>query len=90
MESQSETTNTLKQRNVGPIYLSDTHKVILVQYEYSMSKLDNIHMTTIKNLKHVSCRNDLSSLTFPSKRDRFRFDISAITVSLIGRVMEPT
>jgi hypothetical protein len=51
-------------------------------YEYSISRLDNIHMTTRKNRSHVSCRNDLSPVTFPTRKDHFRSDISAITMSL--------
>jgi len=39
-------------------------------------------MTTRKNGSHVSCRNDLSSVTFPTRKDHFRSDISAITMSL--------
>ena len=40
-------------------------------------------MTTRKSHSHVSCRNDLSSVTFPTRKDHFRSDISAITMSLM-------
>lgn len=53
-----------------------------VPYKYSISMLDNIHMRTRKNRSHVSCRNDLSSVTFPTREGHFRSDISAITMSL--------
>jgi hypothetical protein len=45
-------------------------------------------MMTLKNLKHVSRRNDLSSVTFPTRRDHFRFDISANARSLVVRAMK--
>jgi hypothetical protein len=61
-----------------------THReLILVPYEYSLAMLDNIHMTTSKNRRHVSCSNDVSSVTFPTRKDHFHFDISSIAMSLM-------